>query len=542
MAKVAAKKKPSHALITGSERVSLPGAIAIGRTKGATVIEVSVKLRRKTNLRIVKRKPATAMTRKEFAAKYGASKIDVSKAVGAFKRYNLAAVRGENLAARTVRLRGTVANMEEAFKVTLFDYQHPEGDYRGRVGSVHIPTELKNVVVGVFGLDNRRIAKRHRRPKSFSASSAASGVPGSWYLPQELAKHYLFPSGDGDGQAIGVLELGGGYFPADLKQFCVLAKIPITPNVIPVSVAGAPTSTNDDSAGEVMMDIEIVAGICPKSSIVAYFAPNTDDGLIELLDQSIHDATNDPGVLSMSWGGPENSYTSQTLTQINETLKDAAALGVTVCMAAGDDGSSDGVRDGHAHVNYPASSPYALAVGGTTVPVKGGRGPDVVWHEGTGLNDGGAGDGSTGGGVSAVFERPSWQSLIKVTSVNPRAMLGRVIPDISANADWTKSPYLMVVNGQMQANGGTSAATPLIASLLTLTNVGRIGPKRVGLIGPRLYQTMADGKGTIGSRGCTDVVSGNNTTAAVGGYSAASGFDAASGWGTPNGARLAKLL
>jgi kumamolisin len=247
-------------------------------------------------------------------------------------------------------------------------------------------------------------------------------------------------------------------------------------------------------------------------------------------------------VLSMSWGGPEEGYTSQTMTEINETLKDAASLGITVCFASGDDGSSDGVKDGHAHVNFPASSPYALAVGGTTIPSKGSTQPDVVWREGTGLNDGGANDGSTGGGVSAIFPRPSWQSQISVNSVNSAGASGRCLPDISANADWTKSPYLMFVDGAKQPNGGTSAATPLVASLLTLITSQRPAGKRVGYISPVLYQAAAQGGGTIGSAGCTDVVSGNNNTAAVGGYSASRGYDAASGWGTPNGKKLAQLL
>jgi kumamolisin len=179
-----------------------------------------------------------------------------------------------------------------------------------------------------------------------------------------------------------------------------------------------------------------------------------------------------------------------------------------------------------------------LAVGGTTIPAKGSQPPDIVWLEGDGLRaDNG---GSTGGGVSVVFPLPAWQSAINIPSVNPGAIVGRCIPDLAANADWNASPYLLVVDGQAQPNGGTSAASPLVASLLTLINASRPSGKRVGYITPVLYQ--ASGNSTVGAVGCTDVTSGNNNTDSIGGYSAGAGYDAVSGWGTPNGVNLAAAI
>jgi kumamolisin len=258
----------------------------------------------------------------------------------------------------------------------------------------------------------------------------------------------------------------------------------------------------------------------------------------------MQDKTNNPGVLSVSWGFAEDAdiWTNQAMTQVNETLKEAALLGITVCVAAGDDGSSDAISDGHAHADFPSSSPYVLAVGGTTIPVKGGTQPDICWKEGDGLRaDQG---GSTGGGVSAVFPRPNWQEGVTIKSVNPGAILGRCVPDIAANADWNASPYLLVVDGGAQPNGGTSAATPLWASLVTLINGARGAGKRIGYLTPLLYQTVSGGVGgpTIGQAGCTDVVSGNNVTDKIGGYSATPAYDAVSGWGTPNGAELLKAV
>ena len=222
-----------------------------------------------------------------------------------------------------------------------------------------------------------------------------------------------------------------------------------------------------------MLDVEVVAGVCPKANIVVYFANWAEQGWISNLDAALNDATNNPGVISISWGQAEDTdiWTKSAMDQINQSFQDAANLGITICVAAGDDGSSDAVTDGVAHVDFPGSSPYALSVGGTTVTNLGSQQPDIVWFEGDGLRaDQG---GSTGGGVSAVFPLPVWQSGINIPSVNSGAIVGRCVPDISANADWNASPYLLVVDGQPQGNGGTSAASPLIASLLTLINQAR---------------------------------------------------------------------
>jgi len=287
------------------------------------------------------------------------------------------------------------------------------------------------------------------------------------------------------------------------------------------------------------MDIEVVAGVCPKSTIAVYFAEWSEKGWITALDAATQDSQNNPGVISASWGAPEDTdiWTKQAIEQFNESLQDAAQLNITVCIAAGDDGSSDAdTKDGLAHVDFPGSSPYVLAVGGTTIPKKGAPVPDIVWFEGDGLRaDNG---GSTGGGVSTVFKRPTWQTGITIKSVNPHSIAGRCMPDLCANADWNASPYLLVVDGSPQPNGGTSAATPLVASLVALINAKLPAGKRVGYLTPVLYQKNNSGNETVGAVSCTDVLSGKNDTAKAGGYSAGAGYDAASGWGTPDGMKL----
>ena len=125
-----------------------------------------------------------------------------------------------------------------------------------------------------------------------------------------------------------------------------------------------PTGDSNGPDGEVVLDIEVAGAIAPQARIVVYFAPNTDAGFLDAVTTAIHDASNKPSVISISWGGPETSWTKQSMTAFDQAFQDAATLGITVFVASGDSGSSDGVDDGKNHVDFPASSPFALACGG----------------------------------------------------------------------------------------------------------------------------------------------------------------------------------
>jgi kumamolisin len=531
----------THVPVAGSERKPLPGAVATGRANAHATITVSLKLRRKKALPKVTGRPAVTLTRQQLADEFGAAQTDIDAVIRTFASFGLKAIEADP-ATRTVKLSGPVSAMEQAFQVKLFNYSHPRGDYRGRVGAVNVPAAVKDVVQGVFGLDSRRVARDRRELALAKKRRHMMSVPSAWYIPAELAAHYDFPAGDGGGQTVALLEFGGGYFASDLAGFCQLANIASPPTVTVISTDGTPTDAKDGAEGEVMLDIEVIAGVCPKAGIAVYFAQFTEQGWITAIDAAVHDQTNNPGVLSASWGEAEDIdiWTTSAMNQVNDTLQEAALVGMTICIAAGDDGSSDAVLDGQAHVDFPASSPYVLAVGGTTIPVKGGSTPDVVWKEGDGLrSDNG---GSTGGGVSTVFARPDWQSGITIEPINAGAILGRCIPDLAANADWNASPYLLYVDGAAQPNGGTSAASPLVAGLIALINASRAQGQRVGYLTPVLYQANPGASGTVGAAGCVDVQSGDNITATVGGFVAGAGYDATSGWGTPNGQALAQTL
>jgi len=272
------------------------------------------------------------------------------------------------------------------------------------------------------------------------------------------------------------------------------------------------------------LDIEVSGAIAPGAKIVVYFADNTDAGFLNAITTAVHDSTNNPSVISISWGGPESSWTKQAMTSMDEAFQAGAAMGVTVCAAAGDDGSTDGLNDGLNHVDFPASSPNVLACGGTTLVGSANHiTSETTWNE---LANS---EGATGGGVSDVFPLPSWQTKAGVPkSANPKHNVGRGVPDVSGNADPTTG-YVTLVDGQSGVIGGTSAVAPLWAGLIALINQS-LG-KPVGLINPLLYQNAST------ARDFHDVTSGNN-----GAYSAGPGWDACTGLGSPIGAAVAAAL
>jgi kumamolisin len=461
------------------------------------------------------------LSREEFAATFGAHPDDLSK-VEAFARENDLTIVEVDAARRVVVLTGPAAALSAAFGVELQLYEHEQGTYRGRTGQLHIPSELAGIITGVFGLDNRPQAKPRLRLLDLAANPHAAT---NSYTPPQLARLYNFPADlDGQGQSIAIIELGGGYRKKDLSTYFAQLGIPL-PTVVSVSVDGGhnrPSGNPNSADGEVDLDIEVAGAIAPRAKIVVYFAPNTDQGFLDAITTAIHDTSNKPSVISISWGGSESQWTTQAMQNMDQAFQDAATLGVTVCCASGDSGSGDGVNDGKAHVDFPASSPYALGCGGTRLESSGDTvTSEVVWNEPNG--------GATGGGVSDVFDLPSWQAGVGVPpSINPGGRVGRGVPDIAGNAD-PQTGYQIQVDGKQLVFGGTSAVAPLWAGLIALINQKLGHP--VGYINPLLYQQIAQ------ANGLRDVTEGNN-----GGYQAGSGWDACTGLGTPDGTQLLNAL
>jgi kumamolisin len=511
--------------LPGSERRPLHGARAVGRTDPGQRLEVTVLLRRRDAAGLRARvadasrgRGGDHLTPAAFAQAYGADPGDLAAVAGVAEAHGLAVVHADP-ARRTIILSGTVAQCEAAFGVELEDYEFEGGSYRGRTGPLHVPDELAGIVEAVLGLDNRPVARPHFRMRGASAHAGA----GASFSPPELARLYGFPEGDGKGECIAIIELGGGYRPADLKAyFAGLGLAP--PKVKAISVdhaANRPTGDPGGPDGEVMLDIEVAGAVAPAATLAVYFAPNTDAGFLNAITTAAHDTRNKPSVISISWGGPESSWTAQSLAAFDSALQDAAVLGVTVLAASGDNGSSDGVSDGAPHVDFPASSPHITACGGTKLTAAEGRiTSEQVWNEGA---DGGAG----GGGISAAFELPPWQKGLKATRADGQAatLAKRGVPDIAADAD-PQSGYQIRVDGKTAVFGGTSAVAPLWAGLIAVANA-RNG-RRAGFINPVLYKVP---------NALRDITGGDN-----GAFRAAKGWDACTGLGSPDGAAVADAL
>jgi len=509
--------------LKGSERVAMPGARVVAPADPTERLEVTVLVRRRARAEfrgrvaemVSGKSGVPYLTREEFAARHGADPGDFA-AVRAFAAAHGLAVVLEHAGRRTVVLSGTVAQFNAAFGVQLQRMQHADCSYRGRTGGIELPSSLDGVVEAVLGLDSRPQAAAHFRVRQ--AASAATS-----FTPTQVATLYGFPASTGLGQCVALIELGGGFRPADLDTYFKGLGLG-SPTVTAVSVDHAqntPTGDANGPDGEVMLDIEVVGAIVPQAAIAVYFAPNTDAGFLDAITTAIHDTTNRPSVISISWGGPESTWTSQAMTAMDDAFQAATTMGVTVCIASGDNGSSDGVTDGNDHVDFPASSPFALACGGTslhaTPSVISG---EVVWN-------GGANGGASGGGISGFFAKPAWQSSLNaVTTQGTRKPLTqRGLPDVAGNAD-PQTGYDIRVDGTASVIGGTSAVAPLWAALLTRLN--QLSGKSAGLINPKVYQA---------SSAFRDITSGNN-----GDFAAAAGWDACTGLGSPNGAALRSVI
>jgi kumamolisin len=341
-----------------------------------------------------------------------------------------------------------------------------------------------------------------------------------------VAALYQFPAGtDGTGQTIAIIELGGGFGSSDLDPYFAGLGLPV-PSVTAASVDGAANQPGQDpngNDGEVLLDIEVAGAVAPGAVQVVYFAPNTDQGFVDAVTTAVH-ATPTPTVVSISWGQSEDSWTAQARAALDQAMADAAALGVTVCAAAGDSGSSDGQSG--THVDFPASSPHALACGGTSL--RGNAGTGVISSE-TVWNDGSSG-GATGGGVSDTFPVPSWQTAAGVPARAGAAAgsaAGRGVPDVAGCAD-PATGYQVRVDGQSMVVGGTSAVAPLWAGLIS--RMAQSTGKPFGLLQPVLYAGVTAGTAAPGFR---DITSGSN-----GDYSAGPGWDACTGLGSPEGSTL----
>jgi kumamolisin len=565
----------------------------IGPTDPRERIEVTIKLRRKTEEGLptleefVAGKRAKGVTRRILAERYGASQVDADTV----QRWAVAqglSVWRVDLGRRQMHLVGSADAMSKAFGVKLSMYKHlrTATQFRCPEDNVRIPESLAPIITGVFGLNDMPVVVRSGVRVG---RKAAAGVdpqqqfPGSFY-PNEVAKLYNFPPNQGGGQRVAVLEFGGGFDQSVLSDyFTNNIGLPNPPTVNAIFVLDATMDITDGATGEVYLDIEVIGAMAPKATIDVFFAPWSGEGYLNAIDQAIHN--DDYAAVSISYGLDEDmkgSVANPGWPMLNQNLdegfRDAAAVGIPLFVSSGDQGSgslrgqlSDETEitlySKAAHAGYPATSPYATAVGGTMLYAENGAiTQEIVWNELGALEQnqyymGGA----TGGGVSDRYKTvPSYQTSagIAMQSVNNPPVKGRAIPDVAGNAGSTTGYLVSQPPGSRVAIapvGGTSAAAPMWAALMACVResltaalngnipvfffndfiyaTGKTAAFR-NVVGGREFSFDANGNPVLGAFTAT----GNNRSTQVDGYYAQPGYDLCTGWGTPNGVELLKQL
>ncbi len=498
--------RSNRVVIPGSEKVADPQAAAVAPVDPSEPIAVTVRLRPDQAIP----DGYAGQSREDFERLHGARPADIA-GVDAFAQDYGLTVGDVDPAARTMALRGTAAQMHAAFAVDLARFQDAGETFRGRTGAISVPRSLSEAITSVTGLDDATISAPHR-----VTAELTSATPG--YTPLDVARAYHFPAGDGAGEHIGVISLGGRYddrVEAAYQKSMGVAHVPF--NVVDVD-GGAQRPDDPGPTGENMLDAEMIGTLVPKADKTIYIASNTDRGFLDAISTALHDKHHNDA-LSISWGGPEERFTPQAIRAFNELFKEARAMGVNVFSAAGDNGATDGIPDGGLHVDFPSSSPGVIANGGTklTTAPDGSIAKETVWNE---LRHK---QGATGGGISAINRKPPAQAGLAID--------GRGVPDIAGDADPTTGFRMLVPLGDGRAGlelvGGTSAVAPLYASLAARLEQNLGHP--IGDLQKAIYAAPGDA--------FHDITAGNN-----GGYKAARGWDAATGRGSVDGSKLLTYL
>jgi kumamolisin len=513
------------------------------------------------------------ISRAELATRHGATPEDM-KIVTDFATARSFTIVETNPARRLVRVSGTLARFADAFSVQLFHYRSTKETYRGHEGPIRLPAEIANIVEGVFGLDNRIMARR----------SSFGGGAGN-LTPPQVAAAYNFPSppNGATGQTVAVLEFSGpissgfntaGFLQSDIDAYInglnssagsnlnstnVVTVVIDQSNDAPGNVLSGTAMNPTDEDTEVALDLEIIVSVAQGAGVVAYFAPGTEQGWVDAITTIVADTANNPSVLSISWGwselqadafldpaGPPPGpwpfeWSQQAFDQMTRAFQDAANIGMTVFAASGDFGSDCGENDGHAHVMYPTTDPWVTSCGGTIITSLSPLAEDT-WNDSY-VDAIFFNGGVTGGGVSYLVGPQPWQGNASVPlSLNPDHHHGRGVPDIAGNAS-TFSGYVLWIYGKstIVPVGGTSAVGPLYAALVALINatltarVGYLNPMLYALGGTPVFRDINDG--LTNSESWWDAA-GDNVDGPSPGYVSGPGWDACTGWGSIDGTAL----
>ena len=417
--------------------------------------------------------------------------------------------------------RGTVEEVGRVFQTTFARVSAGGVDYTSAISPPSLPNNLVSAVRGIHGLQPYQ---RLRQPRTVLLPLAGTGSSLPYY-PAQIARAYNANtlSQTGAGQTIAVYAAA---FPktSDLTAFWATTGVAGSlANIQFINVAGGPASAPSTGAlQEATLDVEWASGLAPGAVIRVYAAsendPVADD---ELIQEVLADLPTQPGLhqLTISFGTDENAVDRDYIAIEAQYMAALVSGGVTVFASSGDNGALDNAK-ATVQTGFPASMPDVTAVGGTTLTLDaiGNVASETAWGS---LANAGT-SGSTGGGVSVIFNRPAWQ-----TASGVPAGTMRLVPDVAAVAD-PATGGLIVYSGRVGQLGGTSLSSPIWAAWCALINQARAGLQKppLGALNPRIYPLA----GTAAFR---DVTSGGNSV-----FRAGAGYDMCTGIGVPNVAAL----
>jgi subtilase family serine protease len=464
------------------------------------------------------------LTSSEFNDRFAPSETDVNEVV-AYLRYlgfRSASVHPNGLMIDAIGSAGTV---ESAFAIQLHEYQTPDGQ------RVHAPSqdpELREDIaarlIGVSGLSTFRHARPHLSPNSAASSNLN---PDLYLTPPKIKTAYKLSQSSTAGlnETIALFELDG-FSMSDVTAYEDNFSIPHA-NINTILVDGVSGSAGAD-ANEVTLDIELVTAVSAAATINIYEGPNTDVGVLHTYNRIATDNT--AKIVSTSWGSSESGVTQSFLDAENTIFQQMAVQGQSVFAASGDAGAyDDSGNPSLLTVDDPGAQPYVTAVGGTTLNLNiGSYFSESSW--GTSSNGQGG-----GGGMSAVWQLPSWQAGL-ATSVNKGSNSRRMVPDV-ALASNPSTGYSVFFGGTWHVFGGTSAAAPLWAAFTAQVNQARVaaGLTRLGFANPAIYQVA---QSSLYTSTFHDISDGSTNLY----FPSTSGYDLSTGWGSLQGSALLSAL
>ena len=471
------------------------------------------------------------LTPEEFATKFGPTEQDY-QAVIEFARANGFTITGTHPNRTLLDVRGSVANIERTFRVTLHVYQHPTEAREFYAPDVEPSLDLMVPVLRIGGLDNFALPRplnvqRTPQIQPEDATPDTGSGPGGAYMGSDFRTAYApgVPL-DGTGQIVALVEFDG-YHAADITKYESQAKLPnVTLTNVSVDGFGGTPSANLGQVLEVSLDIEMTISMAPGLREVAVYEAASKRNPLDILNQI---ATDDLArQISCSWGLADDDSFDQVYQQF-------AAQGQSFFQASGDNGAFNS--------SFPnqqqSDTPFVTLVGGTTLTTGSGKAwhAEAVWNWNTGTTPADTNDAS-GGGISTTYLIPSWQADIDLGS-SKGSTTRRNVPDVAMTAD---NIFVIYNKGSMTSVGGTSCSAPLWAGFAALVNQQAVSNQQpsVGFINPAIY---AIGTGSTYTVCFHDIKTGNNETFySPTKFSAVTGYDLCTGWGTPTGSNLVNAL